>query len=101
MRTTTLWILYDPGGRDDPAEVYGVFTSEDKARRAADLCDRDGQGGWLSIDPVQIDGLYIGEMKRTGPSANVFSYPQPEPDVAWDHVVVDGLPDRLAIADTP
>lgn len=95
--TETLWILYDSGGRDDPAEVYGVFTSEEKARRAAAHCD---PRGYTSIEPVLVDALYKADTGLCG-SANVFSYPQPEPDVAWDRMIVDGLPDRLAIADTP
>jgi hypothetical protein len=88
----TLWILYDAGGRDDPAEVYGVFTSEEKAKRAAAHCD---PRGYTSIDSVLVDALYKTE-GEVGGSSNVFSYPQPEPDVTWDRMVVDGGSDRPA-----
>lgn len=81
---TTLWLVYDPGGRDDPLELYGVFTTEEKAQRAAKIA-----GDCLTVDSVQLDALYLGEPGRGWPTPGALHYPQPEPNTDWDHMVVD------------
>lgn len=91
---TTLWLVYDPGGRDDDAELYGAFTSKKKAERAADFC---APGGCLSITPVLVDAIYRRNVTSSYWSDNAFSYPQPEPNTDWDHLVVDGRPEMRGI----
>jgi hypothetical protein len=92
----SLWLVFDLGGTDDEASLYGAYSSEEKAKRAADACDPDGHGTWLCVEPIVVDALYKTGLEKYD-SPNFFSYDKADPDTDWDRVVVDAGADRLEI----
>ena len=94
---TTLWLVYQPTGTDTDTALYGVFTSEDTARRAADVCEPDGYQSCLCVEPIQADAIYKTDLTKYWDVPNFFSYQQAEPNTSWDRMVVDGGPARLQV----